>query len=395
MSLVEKIRHLTKREKLILKTIFQHKQISRPELMDICNLKIATLYRTIDSLISNGLAVVAKPEDSACVGRPSDLLSLNGNYGYVYCIIVRRYECSVAIVSLAGDIMSEYSFNCSHYQPKQLIEYCHSLFPGMIGKKNLNPERLLGVSISTFGEPVYSSDNGTLPVYPGFRWNRFDYVSELRTLFNKPVFFEYNARSSVMGYYLHKYSRNHRNMAYVIIDEGIGIGIIIDGNLIRGSTRIVNGLGHMVVDLNGLKCICGKYGCMETKVSTLALLSSAISELKLGKESILQEQFGALNNIDSYIDVCRAADAGDKLATYVVENAAHIFSIGLENFLNILEIDLLVIGGGIANNSRLFCDVIKRKLSRINSELNIEPAKDEKAITIQGCSASFIFDHLE
>jgi len=68
--------------------------------------------------------------------------------------------------------------------------------------------------------------------------------------------------------------------------------------------------------------------------------------------------------------------------------------VGLENFLNILEIELIILGGGIAENSKLFSNVIKNKFRKIMPDLNIVTADDEKIMTIKGCAASFILDIL-
>lgn len=97
----------------------------------------------------------------------------------------------------------------------------------------------------------------------------------------------------------------------------------------------------------------------------------------------------------TWLDVCKAGDSGDKLASYVIENAAHIFSIGLENFLNILDINLIIIGGGVPENSKLFYNTVKNKFNKINPRLKIEIDSNEKEMILKGCAASFVLDLLK
>ncbi len=381
-----------KKEKSILKLIYQNKSISRPELLELSKLKIATLYRTIDSLVSKGMAVVNKSDESASVGRPSDLLAMNGSYAYVFSIAVRRYVCVVALVDFSNQIIFKHSFELDeHFPPEKLVADCHDLYIKALSEYQIDDSKVLGVTLSTFGIPNYSLGDKTLPEYPGFKWNNLDAVAYLKKTFSKPVWFEYNARAAVQGNYINNYLRQYRNLAYVIIDEGIGLGLIIDDRMIRGDHRFVNGLGHMVMDINGSKCLCGKYGCMETKVSKLAIVSSAIAELRLGRDSILKEKEASL----TYLDVCKAGDQGDRMASYVIENAALIFALGLENVLNILDIELIIVGGGFPESSRLFCDTIRNKLYKWHPNLKIELGNEETDMILKGSAASFILDLLK
>lgn len=383
--------NLSRNDKHILGLIYKYKNISRTELLEISNLKIATFYRTIDSLIAKKMINAVRSDENSSVGRPSDILSVNSNYSHFFCILVWRNITTVAIIDFSGSIISEQSFNCNKVDPTQLIKHCYELYCSLTDKLNLDYKKCIGITISTFGEPILSPDNEVLPSYPGFKWGNFDVVPELRKIFNKPVWFEYNARSAATGCYVEKYFRKYDNLAYVIISEGIGLGIILDGRIIPKDDRIINGLGHMVVDINGLRCICGKYGCMETKVSKLAILASALSELKLGKESVLKNKLESI----TWIDVCKAADNGDKISAYVIETAAHTFAIGLENLLNVLGINLIILGGGIPENSKLFCNTIKERFSRINTDLRIELETHEKDMIIKGCTTAYIMDLLK
>lgn len=381
-----------KKEKSILKLIYQNKSISRPELLELSKLKIATLYRTIDSLVSKGVAVVSKSDESASVGRPSDLLTMNSSFAYVFSIAVRRYVCIVALIDFSNQIVFKQSFELDEsLSPQELIARCHHLYIKAISELKIDDDKVLGVTISTFGIPKFALDDKNVQEYPGFKWHNFEVVTELKRVFSKPVQFEYNARSAVQGNYISRYIRHYKNLAYVIIDEGIGLGLIIDDRIIRGDHRFVNGLGHMVMDINGSKCICGKYGCMETKVSKLAIVSSALAELRLGRDSMLKEKESSL----TYLDVLKAGDQGDRMASYVIESAALIFALGLENVLNILDIELIIIGGGFPESSHLFCETVKNKLAKSFPNLKIETGTDETDMILKGSAAAFILDRLK
>jgi predicted NBD/HSP70 family sugar kinase len=355
-------------------------------------LKIATLYRTIDSLVMKNAIVANKSDKAVIVGRPSDMLSINGSYAYIFSILVRRFTCTMALVDFANEIVGLESIDINiNTTPSQLLLACYKTYSNMIINLGIDEQKVIGVTISTFGTTDYSTSRKLQEKYPGFKWSETDAVSELKKIFKLPVWFENTARSAAQGNYINRYIKEHNNIAYVVVGEGIGLGIIIDGRIVRTGNRNIYGIGHMVVDSNGTKCRCGKYGCIETKVSPSALVSQVMSELDMGKQSILSKKQDSL----SYHDVCRAAEKGDKLASYVIENAALNFAIGLENILNILNLDLIVIGGELPENSKLFCEVVKNKLDNITPGFSIAVETNQTETALRGSASAFVLQLLE
>jgi glucokinase len=148
------------------------------------------------------------------------------------------------------------------------------------------------------------------------------------------------------------------------IGTGIGGGIVFDGTVYHGASDSAGEFGHTTIDIDGRRCGCGNYGCLEAYASGPAIARRAVEQIEAGMTSQLSGMVdGDLSRITAQT-VYEAAAAGDELAHEVVKETAHYLGAGVANFVNIFNPELVVILGGVTHAGPRLFDPLQREVSR-------------------------------
>jgi len=199
---------------------------------------------------------------------------------------------------------------------------------------------LKDISCIGVGAPGPIVDEGIIiapPNLPGF--GKFDLRKKLTAMFRKKVVVENDANAAAMAEYLWGAGKGSKNFVYLTISTGIGGGMIINGKLYKGSLGTAGELGHMVIDVNGPKCGCGNYGCLEAMASGPAIARMA------GRKTALE--------------VIESARKGDRKCLKAIGTAGRYIGIGIAGISNILNPDIVAVGGGVSNMGSLLFKPIK------------------------------------
>ncbi len=163
-----------------------------------------------------------------------------------------------------------------------------------------------------------------------------------------PVLAENDANAAAIGEARRGAASGSQDVLYITVSTGIGAGLVLGGQIYRGSRGFAGEVGHMVVKPDGILCGCGRYGCLETVASGTAIARAANEALQNGKATLLRElareQGGRVNTAT----VFSAARAGDKPAQEIISEAVYYLGIALINLVNMLNPEVVVIGGGVS-----------------------------------------------
>jgi glucokinase len=184
------------------------------------------------------------------------------------------------------------------------------------------------------------------PNLPG--WRNFRLRAEISKAYSLPVRLDNDGNAAALAEALWGAGRNYRNVFYAAIGTGIGTGIIFDRHIYHGRTGAAAEGGHVTIDYRGPRCPCGKLGCIEVLASGSAIARRAAERIAAGKtSSILKEAGGRAETITAEM-VGRGYAAGDSLAREVLEETAVFLSVWLGNIIDLLEPDVMILGGGAA-----------------------------------------------
>jgi glucokinase len=155
--------------------------------------------------------------------------------------------------------------------------------------------------------------------------------------------------------------RSYQNIFYASVGTGIGTGIVFNGHIFHGKSGAAAEGGHLGIDSNGPVCNCGKRGCIETLAAGPAIARRARQKLRHNPNSVLLEMAGGdLEKVSSEM-VGRAHVAGDPVAKEVMHETLDLLAYWFGNIIDLLEPDVIVIGGGVSSLLAPFLEEIRER----------------------------------
>jgi glucokinase len=176
------------------------------------------------------------------------------------------------------------------------------------------------------------------------------------------VFVEKDVNLMALGELHYGAGRGARNMVCVTLGTGVGGGIVIDGKLYRGSSLSAGEMGHVPLNERGPRCNCGGIGCLESYIGNKPIARSAIRRIKRGERTIISRLVGGdLAKVTPEV-LSRAAAMGDELAVSIWEQVAARLGSVLAGAVNLLNPDVIVIGGGVSKAGRFLFTPLRRAI---------------------------------
>lgn len=173
---------------------------------------------------------------------------------------------------------------------------------------------------------------------------------------------ENDANAAAYGEFKVGAGRGSRNLFYMMIGNGIGGAIILDGKLWTGASGFAGEVGHITIDTEGLECICGNTGCLETLASAPSIVRRAHERLYRDNTSSLS-RLGLNKNFNAE-DVAHAAREGDDFAAMMIERTGKYIGTGVASVINLLNIERIVLGGGVMDAGPLILNPIIQEVKR-------------------------------
>jgi glucokinase len=229
---------------------------------------------------------------------------------------------------------------------QQIILTVDSLF-----KREGNKKACFGVGVGMPG--TVDPREGVVRYPPNFAdWKEVQVVAGLQKAIGLPVRIENDANAAAIGEAKYGAPKTARDFLFVIWGSGVGGGVILDRKLYRGSNGGAGEIGHISIDYDGRQCNCGSKGCIESYIGqrylskrTKEILEAAPNDGFPSKIHDLVE--GNLNKIEP-ATISRAAEDGDATAIAILQEAGELLGYALASAVNLLDVRIVVIGGGIS-----------------------------------------------
>ena len=365
-------RHNTIRDinkQIVLNYVRVRAPISRAEIARETSLQRSTVSSIIDDLQREGLIEETGPGVSTG-GRKPTLLKLKSGTPVAIGVDVTPTETTISLADLSANMLSQVRFPTS---PD--IEYMDMQIMSNIGKLvEAYPENRLEVGLSIPG--IADAERGQILFVPYFRWTNWNIGEQISEKFGLHVVIDNDANAVALAelWFGAREIRSIRNFIFVLVAEGIGTGIVIDGQVYRGQHGAAGEFGHMYVAGNATTaCSCGRFDCWEAHASEKAIVNR------------YRDSVGSTNGRSSDIaHVISLAQNGEQKAVEVLKESAKFLGIGISNLLIGFSPQAVVIGGKLASAWDLISDEIhilsersvRHELSRaiiVPSSLGDEP----------------------
>jgi glucokinase len=198
------------------------------------------------------------------------------------------------------------------------------------------------------------------PNLPG--WRNFPLAAEVSKVYNVPVRLDNDGNAAALAEALWGAGRGYCNIICATIGTGIGTGIVFDKKIYHGRTGAAGEGGHNTIDYRGPRCGCGKLGCIEALAAGPAIARRAVEKVKQGRASLMLELAGGCPDRITSEMVGKAYAAGDAAAKEVLQETAMLLTVWLGNMIDLLDPDVLIIGGGAGAMLQPFFAEIKDRL---------------------------------
>jgi glucokinase len=193
------------------------------------------------------------------------------------------------------------------------------------------------------------------PNLPG--WHDVPLAQMLDARLGLPVFVENDANAAALGEWWVGAAVGIDDLVYITVSTGIGGGLILDGRLYHGASGTAGEIGHMVIEHEGPRCNCGRFGCLEALASGTAIARAARAAVQSGAATVLATLPVEALTAEA---VARAAWEGDPVARQIYARAAAALGVGVANLVNLLNPAMVIIGGGVARAGELIFGPVRR-----------------------------------
>ncbi|WP_223588135.1 ROK family protein [Neobacillus bataviensis] len=333
-------------QKIILSTIIKNYPISRAKLSEITNLNKATVSLQAHSLIKKHLiSEIGMGVSSG--GRKPILLVFNKNAGYAIGVeLAANYILSILIDLEGNKVFSDY-FEFVNESMETLNSILIERIRMVVNHAPESPYGIIGIGVGVHG---FVNENQTVVFTPHSNWDKVDIKDLLEEQFTFPVFIDNEANAGAFGEKLYGEIKNSDNSIYVSVGTGIGLGIIVNNKLYRGSDGVSGEMGHMSIEFNGKKCGCGNQGCWELYASESAFFKN-LSKIKNGVEMTHEKANKMILENDRDI-------------LMEIEKFGHFLGIGLTNMINTFNPDAIILRSNLIEANPIILKSIKKAVSK-------------------------------
>jgi len=227
-------------------------------------------------------------------------------------------------------------------------------------------EHWIEIKALGIGVPGLVSVDGIVKESPNFPdWKDVPVKQMLSDKFGIPVIVENDANLFTIGEGSFGTAKNCKNYVGITIGTGVGGGIVIDGKIVHGIKGMAGEIGHIVIHPSGPVCSCGKKGCLEAYSSATAI------------KKIMFQQTGLELEAE---DVAKLALKGDKVAIKVFEKVGYHLGIGIATIVNLLDLEMVIIGGGVSRSWDLLQKHIQKGFTEHTFKVHADTVKIEKSL---------------
>ena len=248
--------------------------ISRVDLAAESGLSKASVTGITAELTKAGL-IIEKQSGEYEGGRRPRLLGLNPDGAFVIGVNLSIMEISVVIMNLAADILATASqpLEIKHYSVDDITDLMVKTVQSCMWDGNFAKDRISGLGIGVPG-PVYSK-TGEIRFLPNYNWENVNLRDRIESRLGLPCYIDNNSNTLAAAERWHGEGKGIDNFLVITLQNGVGLGIVINGHIHRGAEGIAGEFGHMTLIPDGPPCRCGKKGCVESFAGIISLVRNA------------------------------------------------------------------------------------------------------------------------
>ncbi|WP_200845562.1 ROK family protein [Sphingobacterium sp. 18053] len=332
-----------------------------PELSKEFNISIPKINECINELIEDAL-VQDNGKSTSGIGRKPNSYGLLPNAAFFVGVQVSHDHLSIVVMNMKKDIIASQEEIPHRLENNQesLQNICREINQ-FIATHQIQKDKILGVGINLSGRINYRT---------GYSYSYFNFYEDpLSKYFEQELqlrtYLENDSKALAYGEFSSGILKDEKDALFVNVDNGIGLGILINGKIYYGKSGFSGEFGHIPIFDNDIICRCGKKGCLETEASGFALRNRVIAALQNGATSILTKKFNDLEDI-RLSDIIIAAKKDDNLAIELINELGEKLGRGLATLINIFNPEIIIVGGILAKSEEYLMLPLKNAVNKFS-----------------------------
>jgi N-acetylglucosamine repressor len=342
-------------EALLLREIYAHASISRVRLAQLTHLSRPAVTELTQTLIEKNLILELGPEQVLDkVGKKPTLLALNPDAYQAVCLVLTDTTAIGSLVNLRIEVIEQQSIPIGDLRSDDLINLIIDLLQSVLQFATCP---LLGISIGTPG--IVDSQAGIVHLATKFGWHELELARLLSDRFKLPIYIGNDSNFAAMGEHRFGLAQGIQDVVLVEVGDGVGVGILADGRIIRGSTHAAGELGHIHFPPLDDVCLCGRRGCLETIVTWWGIRQHALR--------IAQQPDSLLNSLlddgeISAASIVKALAKKDPHTIALVEQAGNYLGHALVMVTHLLNPSCIILSGSILELGETFIHRVEQTI---------------------------------
>lgn len=346
-------------------------------ISDLCkelNLSVPKVTSLVNDLIGEGI-VQENGKIKSAGGRKPSLYGLIPDSAFFIGVDVKKSYVILGLSDLNKNVITisdkiPYALNNS---PESLDQLC-SIIQQFIKEVRVLKKKILGIGINLSGR----INNSLGYSYSFFNFKEIPLANVIESIIGIRVLLENDSRGMAYGEFYSGMLKEERDVLFLNLDYGIGLGILIDSKVYYGKSGYSGEIGHIPLFENEILCHCGKKGCLETEASGWALVRMFKQKLQEGSSSVLSGQY-KVRDIEME-DIIHAANNDDVLAIELIEEIGRNIGRGIAILINIFNPQLVILGGSLTETGDCIrlpikSSINKYSLNLVNNDTQLKMSK--------------------
>jgi predicted NBD/HSP70 family sugar kinase len=337
----------------ILMALYMRRSLTRTEVIESTGLNQASASHGLRFLLDRGVVLKVGEVPSNGAGRPSEILTLNGDAGYFVAVDLEGGSIRFALANFVGDIRCRWEEDLRFGEPLRVEQVVKGIQRVL---RDLPPPRRSRVFAVGLSYPGNLDPDGQL-IATNLGWTNVPLVAQLKRALHLPIFLEHDKHTCVLAERWLGALAHRPNGLFIIAERGIGVGICLDGKPVESWRNMTGELGHCKFDPAALDlCQCGQRGCLEA-------IASGPNIVRQYRERTSQD--GAPKAL-RVTDVFERARQNDPAARAVVERAGKALGRAISNLIHLLNPEVVIFGGDLIAGEDVLLPVIREEVLRLS-----------------------------
>ncbi|WP_423737622.1 ROK family transcriptional regulator [Chitinophaga caseinilytica] len=373
-------------KKKILAYFTQHNDATIADLARELNASTPKVTHLLNDLLQEGLVNDYGKIDSTG-GRKPNIYGIAPDAGFFVGVEVKKFHINIGLLDFKRNLVKSVEKIPYELQntAASLDELC-SIISRFIDELSVPREKIMGMGVNLTGRINYATGYS----YSFFHFNEEPLSKVIESKVGIRTFLENDSRAMAYGEFSSGTVNQEKNVLFINLDHGIGLGILINGQLYYGKSGFAGEFGHIPFFNNELICHCGKKGCLETEASGQALVRNFQAKLREGFSTVVMRKHKQPDQV-TLDDIIQAANSDDTLAIELVAEIGEKLGKGIAVLINLFNPELVILGGSLSTTGDIIrlpikSAINKYSLSLVNNDTQLMLSRlGEKAGVIGAC----------